>query len=134
MKEFNIVPFKHKYLPLIHELLNSQSYLDVDLIQTATLPKIGYLVLLNDQPIACGFLRRVEPCYAQFDTFATSKYFGKECRHKALCLVLDSLFDSAKVLKLKGIIATTADSGILERAQSIGFHIVNQTVIAKSLT
>ena len=47
--------------------------------------------------------------------------------------MVDALLLEAKLLKLKGIIALTADEGILKRSQSIGFHVVPQTVIAKPL-
>ena len=128
-----ILPFKFKHLPLLHELLSSQSYIGISNITMKTLPKTGYIVLLNNQPVAAGFLRRVEPCFAQFDTFATSSYFGSQIRHKAINLVIDSLLHDAKTLKLHGIIAFTEDSGILTRAKDMGFHVVNQTLLALPL-
>lgn len=87
--------------------------------------------MLGTQPIACGFLRRVEPFYAQIDTLASNAYFGSEIRHKAITRIVDSLMEDAKRLKLKGIIAHTSDEGILKRAESLGFRVIQQTIIAK---
>lgn len=99
-----------------------------------TLPKIGYLALLNKQPIAVGFLRRLEPCFAQIDTLASNAYFGSKIRHEAIHLVVNSLLEDAKRLELKGIMALTKDQGIITRAKELGFNEINQVVIGKLLT
>jgi hypothetical protein len=133
MVEINLIPFKHKHLPLVLELLKSRQYVGISDITTKTLPKIGYIAMLGDQPVACGFLRRLEPFYAQLDTLSSSAYFGSDIRHLGINKCVFALIDDAKRLKLKGIISHTSDPGILSRAQSIGFHIVEQTIIAKPL-
>jgi hypothetical protein len=104
------------------------------MITTKNLPKIGYIVYSNKTPIAAGFLRRLEPCYAQIDTLCSSSWFGSQIRHDAIKLVVDNLIEDAKRLKLEGIIATTRDKGTLERALSIGFHVVEESLIALPLT
>ncbi len=114
-------------------MLESQKYPDLHNIQYKTLPKIGYVATLGKQPIAVGFLRRVEPCFAQIDTLATNAYAGSILRHEGISKVVDALINEAKSLKLKGIIAHTQDSGTLVRAKAIGFHVVPQTIIALSL-
>lgn len=129
----NIVPFKFKHLEQLHEMLKSQNYLDISHIEMQTLPKVGYITLLNDQPIAAGFLRRVEPHFAQLDTLVSNAYFGSQVRHEGINLVVAELLADAKRLKLKGIIALTEDKGILKRAKSLGFHTVEHTVIALRL-
>lgn len=131
--QLNLVPYKHKYLKDIHELHTSQKYAGISNITTATLPKIGYLVYIGDQPIACGFLRRVEPYYGQIDTLASNAFFGSNIRHEAIKLIVDTIIDEAKHLKLKGLICHTSDAGVLARAQSIGFHVVSGVIIAKPL-
>ena len=120
-------------MPLLIEILESQKYPDIANIQMKTLPKIGYIATLGKQPIAVGFLRRVEPCFAQLDTLVSNAYCGSILRHQGISAVVDSLIVEAKRLKLKGIIAHTGDKGILMRAESIGFKVVPQTIIALSL-
>lgn len=118
---------------MLLELLDSQKYLGINNITMRTLPKIGYIALLNNQPIAAGFLRRVEPCYAQLDTLCSNAYFGSQIRHEGIKKVVDELIADAKRLNLEGILASTKDSGVLKRAESIGFHVVPETLIALPL-
>lgn len=129
----SIYPFKYKYLEHLIDMLKSQQYLGISDITMRTLPKTGYIVMLNDQPIAAGFLRRVEPCYAQLDTLVSNAYLGSVVRHHGIQMVVDALLADAKRLKLEGIISFTSDQGILTRAESMGFHKVPQTIIALSL-
>lgn len=102
-------------------------------ISFKTLPKTGYIVLLGKQPIAAGFLRRVEGGYAQLDTFVSNPYYGSKLRHEAMELIVNSLLDEAKSMKLHGIIAITQDTGILKRSEKHGFAQINQILIGKSL-
>lgn len=129
MTEINIEPFKFKHLPMLLDILNSQDYNGISDITMQTLPKIGYIAIMNNQPIAAGFLRRVEPCYAQLDTLCSNKMFGSIIRHSGITKIVDELLREAKSLKLEGVIAHTKDDGILARAKLIGFHIIEQTVI-----
>ena len=133
MVEVSVVPFKFKYLQMLLDMHKSHKDSYICDLNMRTLPKIGYIALLGDQPIAAGFLRRLEPCYAQLDTLVSNAYFGSQIRHKGVSLVVDSLLNEAKRLKLEGIIALTVDSGILKRAESLGFRVVPQSVIALSL-
>ena len=114
-------------------MLEEQNYPNFKSVNMKNLPKIGYIALLNDQPVAAGFLRKLEPCYAHLDTLTSNPYFGSQIRHEGIKVVVDSLIQDAKRLKLEGIIATTKDKGTLERALSIGFHVVDQIVIALPL-
>ena len=130
MSEINIEPFKFKHLPMLLDILSSQDYDGISDITMRTLPKIGYIATMNGTPIAAGFLRRVEPCYAQLDTLCSNKHFGSIIRHAGISKVVTELLDEAKRLKLEGVIAHTEDEGILARAKSIGFHVIPQTIIA----
>ena len=121
-------------MPQLKEILESTGNLDMFNAEMKTLPKIGYLALLNKQPIAAGFLRRLEPCFAQIDTLASNAYFGSQIRHEGIKLVVDALITDAKRLKLQGILAVTKDQGVLTRAIGLGFHEVDQKVIALPLT
>lgn len=111
----------------------SQNYLNMGSINMRTLPKTGFIALMGDQPIAAGFLRRLEPCYAQLDTLVSNAYFGSQIRHQGISLVVDTLIKEAKDLKLEGILALTSDHGTRERAEDLGFHVVDQFVIGISL-
>jgi len=125
-----IVPFKHKHFQALLDLHNSQQSPTAKVLTYRTLPKIGYIAYLGDQPVAAGFLRRLEPCYAQLDTLVSSAHFGSNVRHLGVSAVVDALINEAKRLKLEGILALTADRGVLTRAAALGFHVVDQAVIA----
>ncbi len=121
MANITIHPFRFKHLKLLHEILTSRQYEGVADIT---------IVLLDKTPIAAGFLRRLEPCFAQIDTLASNSYFGAIVRNEGISLIVDTLINDAKALKLKGIISHTNNEGILTRAKALGFHIVNQSIIA----
>lgn len=124
-----IYPFKFKHLPLLHELLTSNLYEGICHIDMKTLPKIGYIVLLGKVPIAVGFLRRLEPCYAQIDTLTSNKYLGSIVRHQGITMVVDELIAHAKALNLKGIVAHTSSPDVLKRAETLGFHEIKEKII-----
>jgi hypothetical protein len=131
--EISIVPFRYKYLKALHDLLSSNDYLGISDVNMKTLPKIGYIALMNGHPIAAGFLRRVEGGYAQLDTLTSNKFFGSQVRHAGIAKVVDALLDEAKVLRLKGVIAFTGDVSILKRAEDLGFHTLEHKLIALKL-
>lgn len=131
--QISIVPFRYKYLPALLEMLKDQKYLGISTVSMKTLPKIGYMALMNGHPIAAGFLRRVEGGYAQMDGLTSNPHFGSKIRHLGINLVVNSLISDAKDLELKGILAFTEDQGILKRSESFGFKQVNQTLIAMPL-
>lgn len=115
-------------------MLESQKHPDTTNIINSYLPKIGFIAFLGKHPIAAGFLRRVEGGYAQLDGLTSNAHFGSKIRHEGIKSVVTALIEEAKDLKLHGIIATTNDLGVLERAKSIGFHVVPHTIIALPLT
>jgi len=127
------VPFRHKYLKALLDMHESQNYLEVSEINMKTLPKIGYICLLEGHPVAAGFLRRVEGGYAQIDTLVSNAHFGGLIRHEGIKKVVDALIEDAKALRLRGIVSFTGDSGVLKRAEALGFHVVNQQLIALRL-
>jgi len=130
MADISVVPFRFKYLPMLLEMLEDQKYPDWHTITMQNLPKIGYIALLNNQPIAAGFLRKVEGnIVAQLDGLTSNPYFGSQIRHEGISKVVDRLITDAKDMKLKGIIAFTHDNGVLARAKAIGFNTINSTII-----
>jgi hypothetical protein len=116
-------------MQLLLDMHEAQNYKETHTIEYKTLPKVGYIVLLGKQPIAAGFLRRLEPCFGQLDTFVSNPHFGSSIRHAAINLIVDELLRTSKHLKLQGIISFTEDKGILSRAKQLGFHEINQQVI-----
>ncbi len=133
MNDISVVPFRFKYLPMLLEMLEDQKYPDLINVSMKTLPKIGYIAIMNNQPIAAGFLRKVEGnIVAQLDGLTSNPYFGSQVRHEGISKVVDRLIDDAKDMKLKGIIAFTNDNGVLARAKSIGFNTISSTLIALS--
>ncbi len=131
--EISLIPFRFKYLKALHDLLETNDYLGISEVNMKTLPKIGYIALMGGYPIAAGFLRRVEGGYAQLDTLTSNKTFGSIIRHEGIKLVTDQLLQDAKDLRLKGIIAFSTDSGILDRACKIGFTPHKHSVITLKL-
>ncbi len=130
LDNIQILPFKHKYLKDLNSLLESNGH---PTAETRTLPKIGYIVYLNKTPIAAGFLRKLEPCYAQIDTLCSNKFLGSIVRHQGISMVVDTLISEAKRLKLEGIVCHTKDKGVLTRAEALGFHIIDEKIIGLPL-
>lgn len=107
--------------------------MNMNYITMKSLPKIGYISLLNKQPVAAGFLRRVEGNYAQIDTLVSNPHLGSIIRHNAITNVVNSLLEDAKDLKLNGIIAFSSDNSVISRAKDLGFQVVDQTIVSLSL-
>lgn len=133
LDSIQVIPFKFKHLELLKELDEKTDHALNTEITMRDLPKIGYIAILGKQPIAAGFLRRVEPNYAQLDTFVSNPYFGSQIRHVAMTKIVDNLLDEAKDLDLKGIIAFTKDESIVSRAQANGFVVIEQVLLGKAL-
>lgn len=130
LDNIEVVPFKHKHLYLLIEMLEGQNYPDIKSISFKTLPKIGYIALLDKQPIAAGFLRRIEgDIVAQIDGLTSNPFFGSIIRHHGINKILECLINDAKELKLKGLMAFTVDSSILVRAEAMGFRKVAHSIL-----
>jgi len=114
-------------------MLEDRRYQFIETVTMQTLPKIGYIALLNNQPIAAGFLRRVEGGYAQIDTLVSNPYFGSQIRHLAIDKVVDWLINDAKELKLSGILAFTLEESIINRAKERGFTILEHNILGMRL-
>jgi hypothetical protein len=99
------------------------------------MPKIGYIGYNSGHAVAIGFLRMVEGGYAQLDSYTTNPAATPEERHVCLDLITTQLIGKAKELDIKGILCTTRDRGILERAiNRHGFKLLPEQTIALSLT
>lgn len=126
-----VLPFKFKHYSLLTEMLEAQSCPWLSGVSYQTLPKIGYIVLLGKQPLAAGFLRRVEGGYGYIDTVVTNPHFGSQMRHQALEIIVKKLLEEAKDLRLRGLIGSTNDAGVLKRAKDLGFTEIDHRVLIK---
>lgn len=116
---------------MLLEMLKDQNYPDLEDISMRTLPKIGYIAMLDNVPIATGFLRRVEgDVVAQIDGLTSNPYLGSIIRHNGINLVLKQLIEDAKELKLKGVYAFCVDPTMVNRAELLGFAKVAHTTLA----
>ena len=130
-----VYPFKFKHLQMLLEMLKDQNYPDLEDISMRTLPKIGYIAMLDNVPIATGFLRRVEgDVVAQIDGLTSNPYLGSIIRHNGISLVLKQLIEDAKELKLKGVYAFCIDKSAIKRAEDMGFRAVGHSTLALPFT
>lgn len=131
MVEISLIPYKAKHFRLIQELhaSNKAHFAETN----KTLPKIGYIALLGNEPIACGFVRRLEPVFAQIDSLASNGSFGSAIRHAGIKLVVDALLEDCKQLKFQVITCWTNDKGITQRSIDHGFQVIPGIILAKSL-
>jgi hypothetical protein len=131
LADIKIRPFKSTDLIYLHEILVTQDFNDVKSITHKTLPKIGYIAMLGEHPVATGFLRRVEcDVVAQIDGLSSNKHFGSVIRHEAIKEIVDMLISEAKSLKLQGVVAFTTDLTVIKRAEAIGFLKLNHNLLS----
>ena len=134
-----VIPYNHSLLATLRAMLASQNYMGIEQIENETLPEFGYIAVKTNEsdliePIAAGFLRRLEGGFAQFDTLVSNAKMPSKDRHEGISAVIDSLTNKAKELNIRGILATTEDKSVIVRAKSLGFRVVdNLTVIAMPL-
>lgn len=114
-------------------MLESQGYPDITSVSMKTLPKIGCVALLNNRPVAAGFLRKIEGKMGMIDGLTSNAFLGSIIRHQGLSLVVDYLILEAKELGIEEIIATTSDESVVKRAESIGFQVIPHTIIGLKL-
>lgn len=129
----NVTAFKHKHYSMLIDMLAGRESDLLGFTSYKSLPKIGYIAMLGKEPVAAGFLRRVEGGYAQLDTFASNPYFGGKIRDEGIRKVTSALMEDAADLKLVGILAITKDDGIFRRAKDQGFQVINQLIMGKIL-
>lgn len=93
--------------------------MDLQLIDE--LPVIGSIAIYKDLGVAAAFLRMVEPNYGIFDGLITNPEALPHLRNEAIDLCVKSIIEKAKKSKMKHLIATTIDAGIIERSKKHGF-------------
>lgn len=97
------------------------------------LPELGYIAFERDEPIAAGFIRKVEPHFAQLDGLITNPMALSADRHAAIDLVVSEIIKKSKELKIRQLLAVSVDEGTLERSKKHGFQKLPHTVIALDL-
>lgn len=93
---------------------------DMDSALIQELPKIGYIVLDGENPIAAGFLRQCEGYNGILDSFISDPTAPAEDRDKAMDLLLNRLINHSKKVGIKLLIGFTVDSFTLSRAKKFG--------------
>lgn len=121
----------------MHRSQGVSEELITDMLTADALPMVGFIAYhVTDRastPVCAGFLREVEGGYGQLDTLVTNANLPGAIRHLGVSKVVDALIAQARKWELHGLICLTNDAGILKRAESLGFHVLNQTPIALKL-
>lgn len=131
-----LIKYKHskqhfEYICLMHNTQNSPL---AEVLTALDVPQLGYIVMQQEDVLVCaGFLRMLEGGYAMIDTMVTNAELSSEIRHKGLSILVDRLIADAILLELKGIISLTSDTGVINRALTLGFKEINQKVISLEL-
>ena len=124
--KLKVVPFKFKhYLPLL-EMLDYE-------IEYRSLPKIGYMALVENSPIAAGFLRKIEGNKSCQIELMPNPYFGKVLQQVGIRWILNSLVLDAKELKLKTIYVLGLEESTLEETKAFGFQELAKHALILSL-
>lgn len=122
-----IIPFKRsKHKKYYQKLIANRDLPDY----SHDLPKFGLIALHNNEPIAIGFLRKMEGGYAMMGEYMTNPQSLPEVRDRALDLITYKLIKIAKSSGLKGIMAFTKEQNIIDRATKHGFVVTPDKFIA----
>jgi hypothetical protein len=117
-----VSPYDESHFDLLVFLHETQASPTVKDLSPITLPKIGFIAMEDVMPVAAGFLRMIEGGFAQFDTLVSNGDLPSEMRHEGLTKLVDRIIQTAKEKQLLGLMCLTRDEGILNRAESLGFH------------
>ncbi len=97
-------------------------------------PQVGYVVYDDEgEPAAMAFLRMVEGGFAQLDGLITNPEKAPAVRNSAVDLAVSNIVTEAKRMKLKRLIAFSADANTLVRSERHGFAKLLHTAIIKDL-
>lgn len=90
------------------------------------LPRIGFIVMDGLNPVAMGFIRRIEKFdTAMIDSFVSHPSAPDNIRKTALHLLTKTLIKKAKSLGIKKLIAISKHKNTLKQAQSLyGFEVL----------
>lgn len=102
--------------------------------EPSDMPEHGFVAYDEGQPVAAGFLRRVEGNYALVDSLVTNPDAPGVVRNQAIDMVVKHLLFKAKRLGLKHLIAFSVDTNTLMRSERHGFVRIPHAVIIADLT
>lgn len=98
------------------------------------LPKIGYIAFERGEPIAAGYIRRVEGGTGLIDSLITNPDAPGDMRSSAIDLVVEHLLQTAIKANIHRLLAYSVDSNTLLRAEKrFGFSRLPHTVICADL-
>ena len=101
--------------------MKDQDHPEASSITLKSLPRIGYIAMLEDQPIAAGFLRKIEGNKGILDLLISNPYFGDIIQQKGMSKVLEQLILDTKQLELNSIFALPMDTMTSNRLKALGF-------------
>lgn len=123
-----IVPFNEQdHFNLLNEWLILHEHAPTTI---EFLPKLGYVVTIDEKPIAMAFLRLIEGGMAYAESLVTSKDFSVFTRVKAIDLVVDKLVEVAKFNDFKYLITTTYRPGVVARITKRHGFIQSDAILA----
>lgn len=96
-------------------------------------PKIGFIATNFIEPVAMGFLRRVEGGFAQLDGLVTNPKSSSIDRSTCIDEIVTQLVTKAKEKGIKSIMAYSTYESILNRSVKHGFVPIPHSIIALSL-
>lgn len=97
-------------------------------LPTDSLPDLGMIGLLNDEPKACAWLYQTDSSLAWVAfPISTKKLRGKQ-RHQVLDYMLCALCDLAKVRGFKFVNALTNSASLGARYERLGFGAFDQNI------
>lgn len=97
------------------------------------LPEVGYVAYNHTEPVAMGFLRRVEGDVGMIDSLITNPYSAKVDRNVAMDAIFNQLIETAKEFGLKSLIGYSQDDNTLTRARRYGFSEQPYAVMSANL-
>lgn len=98
-------------------------------------PELGYTVSNKSGDILCaGFLLKIEGNSMMVESYITNPDYSPTLRDEALDALTHHIVESAKLMKIKRLIAFTEDNNTLLRAQRHGFvHLKQYQFIGREL-
>lgn len=98
------------------------------------LPEIGFIAFDAQEPIAVGFLRKMEGPYAMIDSFISNPLvLSMMTRVHAIDLITQELIQKAKQLEIRHLMAFCEYTGTLKRSYRHGFKKLSCAMIGLSL-
>ena len=130
--KIEVIPFSHaEHKSVIVDWLIGHQ---MGLKESEELPSTGFIAKKDGEFIAAGFLRFLEASKtAMVDGLISNPKVSGKIRHVSIDLICSLLIDTAKKLKLNGLVAFSGNSAVLKRAAKYDFYMLNDRMIVLSL-